>query len=147
MTFPTFAQALIVSALIRCSLVLYSEYHDANSVLKYTDVDYRVFTDAARFLLNPGRHGANQAQGWLGIHIGESVTTLYSPTWRTLLSSLSCSPYSRDTYRYTPLLALLMTPNELLHPSFGKYVFSLCDLLVGAMLYSIFCTFPPVTST
>ena len=53
----------------------------------------------------------------------------------------------RDTYRYTPLLALLMTPNILLHPSFGKMVFSLCDLLVGAMLYAIFCSFPPVPST
>ena len=52
----------------------------------------------------------------------------------------------RDTYRYTPLLALLMTPNILLHPSFGKMVFSLCDLLVGAMLHAIFCSFPPVQS-
>lgn len=53
----------------------------------------------------------------------------------------------RDTYRYTPLLALLMTPNILLHPSFGKVVFSLCDLLVGKMLHGIFCCFPPVPST
>jgi GPI mannosyltransferase 1 subunit M len=49
----------------------------------------------------------------------------------------------RDTYRYTPLLALLMTPNIFLHPSFGKLLFSLCDLLVGAMLYDIICSFPP----
>jgi GPI mannosyltransferase 1 subunit M len=53
----------------------------------------------------------------------------------------------RDTYRYTPLLALLMTPNRLVHPSFGKVVFSLCDLLVGAILHGIFCSFPPVRGT
>jgi phosphatidylinositol glycan class M len=77
MPLPAFAQALTLSALIRGALVLYSEYHDAHSVVKYTDVDYRVFTDAARFLLNPGKNGANGAQGWLGIPIGKSVTTRY----------------------------------------------------------------------
>lgn len=53
----------------------------------------------------------------------------------------------RDTYRYTPLLAVLMTPNRLLHPSFGKVAFSLCDILVGVMLHRIFCSFPPVLGT
>ncbi|KAG8733301.1 GPI mannosyltransferase 1, partial [Ceratobasidium sp. 428] len=38
-------------------------------------------------------------------------------------------PYTRSTYRYTPMLALLTLPNEFLHPAFGKAVFALCDLL------------------
>ena len=44
---------LIASASLRIGLILYSDWHDARSVVKYTDIDYRVFSDAARFLFNP----------------------------------------------------------------------------------------------
>jgi len=58
---------------LRIVLILYSEWHDAHSVVKYTDIDYRVFSDATRFLLNPGP--GNRAQGFLGhlLDIGEWV--------------------------------------------------------------------------
>lgn len=46
------------------------------------------------------------------------------------------SPYTRDTYRYTPLLALLLTPNIFLHPSFGKYLFAACDIINGLIIYN-----------
>jgi phosphatidylinositol glycan class M len=55
------------------------------------------------------------------------------------------SPYTRSTYRYTPLLALLTLPNEFLHPAFGKVMFALCDLLVGYLLYHIFLQAMPTT--
>ena len=76
---PSFRNIILLSALIRLVLILYSEWHDAHSVVKYTDVDYRVFTDAARFLLHPtparinefGDHvPANVAQGILGRILG-----------------------------------------------------------------------------
>ncbi|GJJ12594.1 hypothetical protein Clacol_006837 [Clathrus columnatus] len=111
------------AAALRLGLVIYSEYHDKHAVVKYTDVDYRVFTDAAGFLLKPNEN--NTSGGPLGRYLTIG------------------SPYSRETYRYTPLLALLMTPNILLHPSFGKIMFSSCDLVIGWMLYTMLCFQPP----
>lgn len=59
----TFANVLLGSALLRVVLILYSEWHDAHSLVKYTDVDYRVFSDAAYFLLHPSENENNHAQG------------------------------------------------------------------------------------
>ena len=44
------------------------------------------------------------------------------------------TPYKRDTYRYTPLLAWMLVPNILVAEAWGKCVFVLCDLLVGKLL-------------
>lgn len=44
------------------------------------------------------------------------------------------SPFKRHTYRYTPLLAYLVLPNLLVHPSFGKFIFSLFDILIGVLI-------------
>lgn len=47
------------------------------------------------------------------------------------------SPYDRATYRYSPLLALLLIPNSFLHSCWGKLLFSAADLLVGHLIYYI----------
>lgn len=59
----SFSNVLLFSVALRIGLILYSEWHDARSVVKYTDVDYRVFSDAAAFLLQPGPGDSNRAQG------------------------------------------------------------------------------------
>lgn len=115
----TLRNAMLMAVALRVGLLIYGDYHDRHSSLKYTDVDYRVFSDASRFIAHPS--AGNFAQGFVP---------------RMLSWSLG-DPYTRATYRYTPLLALLTLPNEHLHPVFGKILFALCDLLIGFMLYRI----------
>ncbi|KAL8290648.1 hypothetical protein RQP46_002906 [Phenoliferia psychrophenolica] len=110
--------ALGLAFALRVILILWSFYQDAHSAVKYTDIDYVVFTDAARCLVRPSSAACSTAQGPLG------------PAWLG-------DPYARDTYRYTPLLAILAIPNITLHPAFAKCVFALADLALGAILYTL----------
>jgi phosphatidylinositol glycan class M len=89
---------------LRLSLLLYGLYQDAHSPLKYTDIDYLVFTDASSYI----SHGQ--------------------------------SPYLRETYRYTPLLAWLLLPTTYggtFWFSFGKILFATGDIVAGWLLLLI----------
>jgi hypothetical protein len=79
LSFPSLRDVLLSATVLRIGLILYSEWHDSRSLVKYTDVDYRVFSDAAAFLFQSGPGDANQAQGPLKqllgyqLDIGECV--------------------------------------------------------------------------
>ncbi|XP_042478932.1 GPI mannosyltransferase 1 isoform X1 [Macadamia integrifolia] len=96
-----FRSLLLFSALLRFFFIFYGEWQDTHMEVRYTDVDYLVFSDAAA-LMASGK-----------------------------------SPYARSTYRYSPLLAFLLIPNSIIHRSWGKFLFSASDLLVGLFIHTI----------
>lgn len=91
----TYGMLLKLGIATRVALLAYGELQDRLSPVAYTDIDYKVFTDAAAFLVERQ------------------------------------SPYNRSTYRYSPLLALALVPNVLLHPMWGKVLFCAADLLAA----------------
>jgi GPI mannosyltransferase 1 subunit M len=102
------ARVFSAAAALRVGLLFYGLYQDAHSPVKYTDIDYMVFTDAARFV------------------------------------SRGSSPYARDTYRYTPLLAWILLPTSWAGPwglhlwfSFGKAFFAVADLVAGWLIMRV----------
>ena len=108
MAFSSFFQSpravFTASIILRAVFLLYGLWQDANSPMKYTDIDYFVFTDAARFI------------------------------------SRGQSPYARDTYRYTPLLAWLIYPTVWTGQfwfSFGKVLFAIGDVAAGWMMFRV----------
>lgn len=102
-----FSSPLLVfttASLLRVAFLLYGLWQDLNTPIKYTDIDYFVFTDAARFI--------SQGQ----------------------------SPYARDTYRYTPLLAWMLYPTTwpgTFWFNSGKLLFAIGDVVAGWMMYRI----------
>lgn len=50
------------------------------------------------------------------------------------------SPYKRHTYRYSPLLAMLCTPNVLLNGCCGKVMFATFDCVVAILIRSLVYT-------
>ena len=98
----TLHRILILASLLRLTLLLYGLAQDAFSPLKYTDIDYFVFTDAARYV------------------------------------SRGKSPYARETYRYTPLLAWILLPTTWNGTaawfSFGKVLFGVADVVAGWLM-------------
>ncbi len=99
---------------VRLVLLLWGELQDRYFAVKYTDVDYLVFSDAARFM------------------------------------AAGSSPYLRTTYRYSPLLAALLTPNVIIGEWWGKALFAACDCAVGVMITRLLKQHPlalPLAST
>jgi phosphatidylinositol glycan class M len=107
--FSSPTRVFLAATALRLILLVYGGWQDAHSAVKYTDIDYMVFTDAARYV------------------------------------SKGQSPYARDTYRYTPLLAWMLVPTAWEGPApwstltfaFGKALFALSDVLAGWLVVQL----------
>ncbi|KAL8761248.1 MAG: hypothetical protein Q9184_002628 [Pyrenodesmia sp. 2 TL-2023] len=100
----TISRVFLGAVALRVAFFVYGLLQDAYAPVKYTDIDYFVFTDAARYV-SRGR-----------------------------------SPYERETYRYTPLLAWLLIPTSWQNPSwfsFGKVLFAASDIIAGWFIVRI----------
>ena len=108
-----------LSILLRVFLLLYGLWQDANSPLKYTDIDYLVFTDAARFVSHH-HHNPN------GPYARE--TYRYTPllSWMLLPTTWdTSSPWLRVAYF-----------------SFGKVLFAVADLVAGWLVVKVLTMSP-----
>lgn len=85
---------------IRLILICYGRIQDVLFDVKFTDVDYRVFVDAANHVVDGN------------------------------------SPFNRATYRYTPLIAWILTPCHFFL-EFGKLLFVTFDLLNAYIVYKL----------
>lgn len=105
-----------LATLLRAILLLYGLWQDANSPLKYTDIDYLVFTDAARFV----------AYGHpLGPYARD--TYRYTPllSWMLLPTTWTAQHSHWLTVAYF---------------SVGKVLFALADLVAGWLIVEVLTT-------
>lgn len=106
--------AIAIAIIQRIIIFFWGLYQDANMEPRFTDIDYFVFTDASRFMAS-------------------STTTIVNGAPVTV----SGTPYDRETYRYTPILAWLLVPTSTWFFSFGKVLFAVGDIVAGVLILRI----------
>ncbi|WVR05288.1 hypothetical protein IAU60_002301 [Kwoniella sp. DSM 27419] len=117
-------QLLCLSLLLQLGLLVYANHVDSHPEryggLRYTDVDWRVVSDGARLIFRPDAKYGNIAQGWLPALLGLTIG----------------DPYERATFRYTPLLALFVSPS-IVHPLLGRLLLVVTSLCVPPLLFTL----------
>ena len=53
-------------------------------------------------------------------------------------AALYDNPYDRHTYRYSPVLALMVGPTFKMHQNFGKVLIAFFDVIAGYYLCKLF---------
>lgn len=109
--FDSTARVLFAATALRLILLVYGGWQDANSAVKYTDIDYMVFTDASRYVAKGEPPYARD-------------TYRYTPllAWMLLPTAWEGS---------APWSALAF--------AFGKALFALSDVLAGWLVVRLLC--------
>lgn len=104
---------------LRIILLLYGLWQDANSPLKYTDIDYLVFTDAARFVSSGHSQGPYARE-----------TYRYTPLLSWMLLPTTWIAASSEHRHHPSWLTVA-------YFSFGKILFALADLVAGWLIVKV----------
>ncbi|EER23097.1 Mannosyltransferase family protein [Coccidioides posadasii C735 delta SOWgp] len=107
--FASPSRVFTAAIILRVALLFYGLYQDAHSAMKYTDIDYYVFTDAARFVLR-GKSPYDRA------------TYRYTPLLAWLLMPTAWAGSG-------PLGSLWF--------SFGKALFAFADIVAGWLIVQV----------
>lgn len=135
--------AICIGTLQRIILFFWGLYQDATIEPRFTDIDYFVFTDASRFMVQGGEPARDDTRAMLLSSIPSilmpllNTTSLGSLSSNVTTSSSITSPYSpylRETYRYTPILAWLLIPTHTVYFGFGKILFAFGDIVAGILI-------------
>lgn len=102
------------AVLFRVVLLVYGLWQDANSPLKYTDIDYLVFTDATRFVSqgHPAGPYARETYRYTPLLSWALIPTTWTARGSPLWLNVACF-------------------------SFGKLLFALADVVAGALIVSV----------
>lgn len=115
------ALVLLLSCTAQLALLAYSQYVDAHPErfggLRYTDIDWRVVYDG---LVATARPSSSPARGPLAPKLAEMGLAVGSP-------------YARATFRYTPLLVVLLSP-ALIAQVLGRLLLIVFTLAVSVVL-------------
>lgn len=128
---------------IRLTMIWIGTTIDQYSRLHYTDIDYSIYTNAAKtiqlstlfhdiFIINVDNSSIENS---IQKNIMTTTTTIHKDTNKIFVESINKygNPYSIPTYRYSPFLAFLLIPNYYFH-SFGKIIFSIFDACIGYII-------------
>ncbi|KAI3402729.2 GPI14 [Candida oxycetoniae] len=104
---------IVLAIALRLGFFAFGLYQDEYMPVRYTDIDYFVFSDASRY-----------------VYQGKS-------------------PYLRETYRYTPMLALMLLPNNWggAWYHFGKVLFMVGDIITGVIIAKLLINQNPLASS
>lgn len=119
---------------LRCVVILVTEWWEGSLLIKYTDIDYVVYTDAARFVTNgvsPFRRATYRYSPLLYVYFLHSFDNAGAPPWR-VIHSFFILFLSIFYYMMVPR-SYLLVPNIVFFPAFGKVVFSGLDIVVSVL--------------